>query len=67
MGKKKRGRRPQPVNPPKDDGNTIRIRREDLPKQRGVPLPAGRRFHNRSQDVKKGRRRYPKHKGRHED
>ena len=66
MGKKK-GKRSQPVVPKKKDDGTIVIKREDLHKERGAPIPRGRRFHTRTRDIRRGSRRHPKHKGRRED
>jgi hypothetical protein len=57
---KKKGKRPQIVPPFRDDRNIIRIEREPL-KVRAPILP-GHNHHTRELDVKKGRRRHPKHK-----
>ncbi len=63
MGKKPRP--PKAVHmPDRKRGLTITIKPEDLPRERGVPIPPSRFHHTRERDVVAGRRRHPKHKGR---
>ncbi len=59
----KKRKRSQPVVAKKKADLTIHIAREDLPKERGAPIPPCQRFHNRDRAVHRGSRRNPKHKG----
>jgi hypothetical protein len=63
---KKKGKRPEPVHPPKGDPNKIVIRPEDLPKERGCPIPPTQSCNTRKDRihaVRRGSRRHPKHRG----
>lgn len=59
----KKGKKSQPVAMKKADSNVIRIERE-LWKPRMPKMSGGGRHHTREDDVRKGRSRQPKHKGR---
>lgn len=61
----KKGKKPQPVQIKKDDDNVIHIKLGPL-KFRCPQMPKGGRHHTREDDVRKGRSRKPKHKGRTE-
>lgn len=56
----KKGKRSVPVQPKKEQSNKIKVPKV---KERGVMPPPVRYHHNRTADVRKGRRRRPKHKG----
>lgn len=61
----KRRRPPRVVHVPDPKRDfTITIKPEDLPRERGAPIPPCRFHHTRERDVAAGRRRHPKHKGR---
>jgi len=59
----KKRKRSQPVVAKKVADLTVRLKREDLPKERGAPIPPCQRFHSRDRAVLRGSRRHPKHKG----
>ena len=61
MGRKKKGRRSQPVQPKKKFEMSFTVPKV---KTRGVFAPAVRYHKNRARDVHRGSRRHPKHKGR---
>lgn len=56
-------KKPQPVEMKKDDGNVIHIKLDRL-KPRMPKMSGGGRHHTREDDVRRGRSRKPKHKGR---
>lgn len=58
----KKGKQSVPVQMKKDDGNVIHITLGP-PKFRLPKMPKGGRHHTREDDVRKGRSRHPKHKG----
>ena len=62
---KKKGHKTYQVPPPKSDPNKIVIE-IGAPKFRAPKMPKGGRHHTREDDVRKGRSRKPKHKGRAE-
>ncbi|MBM5789599.1 hypothetical protein FJZ23_00680 [Candidatus Parcubacteria bacterium] len=59
----KKGRKSIPVPPMREDENVIRIKRE-IPKFRSPVMSGGGQHHTREDDVRKGRSRKPKHRGR---
>ncbi len=59
----KKGKKSQPVAMKKGDSNVIRIERE-LWKPRMTRKSGGGRHQTREDDVRRGRSRKPKHKGR---
>ena len=61
MSKKKKGRRSKPVVVKKPSDMIIRIKTSDIKVRCKIAIPCVKRFHTRSHDVIKGRRRKPKH------
>ncbi len=62
----KKVKKSQPVSMKKNDGDVIHIKL-GLPKFRVPKMSGGGRHHTREDDVRKGRSRKPKHKGRTEE